>query len=269
MGQILRIKSRQAETGFGQRHGKELSWVFRVDPQNSLLGQRSYKLLKRIFDVTFVLALSPLWLPLLAFLAVLIKLESPRDPVFYLRPRTGKGGRRFTMYKFRTMVSDPNATGLDESVHLRPGWRHDPVLAAKMLREHTRKHTGPQSAQVAGTVHDGQTTVVGRKIRRLYLDELPQMFNVLTGEMSLVGPRPSTHPVAAYDLWQTERVEVQPGVTGLWQIFQNQVTGFEDRYRLDVLYARRRCFRLDIEILLRTPVVVFSMLGKMLRPKRG
>jgi lipopolysaccharide/colanic/teichoic acid biosynthesis glycosyltransferase len=151
--------------------------------------------------------------------------------------RTGKGGQRFKMYKFRSMV--PNAEELKASY------------------AHLNELQWPDFK----ITNDPRITPIGRFLRKTSLDELPQLFNVLTGQMSLVGPRPTSFGSETYKLWHTERLDVIPGLTGLWQIIGRAQLEFDDRLRLDITYIERRCLWLDINILFRTLVAVFERRG--------
>ncbi|NPV76051.1 MAG: sugar transferase, partial [Anaerolineae bacterium] len=102
---------------------------------------------------------------------------------------------------------------------------------------------------------------VGKFLRKTSLDELPQLFNVIKGEMSLVGPRPTSFSAETYSLWHTERLDVTPGLTGLWQIIGRGSTEFDERLRLDIAYIEKRCIALDLEILFRTVLSVFQQRG--------
>lgn len=191
------------------------------------LFRPGYESAKRVVDILLCLALLPLASVLMLGCAGLIWLED-RGPVFFLQWRTGRFGRRFRMFKLRTMVCDAD--------QLKERHRENSDLAwpdFKMKR-------------------DPRVTRVGRWLRLSSLDELPQIFNVLRGEMSLVGPRPTSFAVDTYSLIQTERLEVLPGITGLWQVQGRSNIGFEDRVALDVHYIRRRGFWFDLSILLRT-----------------
>jgi lipopolysaccharide/colanic/teichoic acid biosynthesis glycosyltransferase len=156
----------------------------------------------------------------------------------FTQSRTGKGGRRFRMFKFRSMV--PNAEDLKkELMHLNE------------LQWPDFKIT-----------NDPRVTRFGRIMRKTSLDELPQILNVIRGDMSLVGPRPTSFSASTYQLWQTERLDVTPGLTGLWQIVGRGETEFDDRLRLDIAYIERRCLWLDIQILVRTFTTVIAARGR-------
>jgi len=212
-------------------------WLAQIKPEHRILRGHKYLLAKRCMDAAMVLAASPLWLPLLALAALAVKIESPRDPTFFCQQRTGKGGRRFCMYKLRTMVS--NAEDL-KSAHA---------------------HLSAMQWPDFKIVDDPRVTRLGRILRKTSLDELPQMFNILKGEMSLVGPRPTSFAASTYTPWQTERLEVRPGITGLWQLLGRGETQWDDRARYDILYIQRRCLWLDLQILLRTIPVVLGRRG--------
>jgi lipopolysaccharide/colanic/teichoic acid biosynthesis glycosyltransferase len=188
-------------------------------------------------DVILIIASFPIVLPLLALCALAIKLESPRDPILFIQVRTGKGGRRFNMYKFRTMVRDAE--------------KLEPQLAAlNQLKWPDFK-----------IANDPRITRTGHLLRKTSLDELPQLFNILRGEMSLVGPRPTIFDTNSYQLWHTRRLDVLPGLTGLWQITGRAQTNFDDRLRLDIAYIDRCCLWLDMLILLRTIPSVIQQRG--------
>lgn len=215
----------------------DLIWLERYQPEKSLLKGRSYRRAKRAVDLLLCLAAMPLLLPLFGLLALLIKIDSPDGPVMFTQLRTGKNGKRFRMYKFRTMV--PNAEELKKQL------------------AHLNELQWPDFK----ITNDPRITRVGHFLRKTSLDELPQILNILKGEMSLVGPRPTSFSASTYQLWHTERLDVKPGLTGLWQVYGRAQTEFDDRLRLDVAYIQRRCLMLDIEILVRTAAAVFTGRG--------
>ncbi len=184
-----------------------------------------------------MLGTSPLWLPVLGIVALVVKLDDPSAPVFFAHERAGRGGRRFRMRKFRTMV--PNAEELKQQL-----W-------------HLNELEWPDFK----ITNDPRVTRLGRLLRRTSLDELPQLLNVLRGEMSLVGPRPTGATADQYALWQTERLDVTPGITGPWQLYGRAATLFDDRTRLDITYVQRRCLSMDLQILLRTVPAVLTAKG--------
>jgi lipopolysaccharide/colanic/teichoic acid biosynthesis glycosyltransferase len=199
----------------------------------------AYKLCKRFMDLTIAVAVLPLVFPVLAICAILIKLDSPDGPVLFVQERTGRGGRRFRMYKFRTMR--PDAEELKKTLF--------PVNANGEL------------ARPVKLENDPRVTRVGGFLRRTSLDELPQVINILKGEMSWVGPRPTSFGLKSYSLWQTERLDVLPGLTGLWQIYGRGSTDFADWVRWDIRYLEQRCLWLDVQILIRTAGAVLNRKG--------
>ena len=213
------------------------SWIRKYVPEERTFKGKEYYFIKRVFDLTLVILAMPFWLPLIGLIALSIKASDPSAPVMFYQKRTGKGGQRFLMHKFRTMV--PNAEAL------------------KKKYAHLNELTWPDFK----ITNDPRITTVGRILRKASLDELPQLFNVLKGEMSLVGPRPTFFSSDEYKLWHTARLDVLPGITGLWQITARSTVDWDNRSRLDILYVERRCISLDIEILFRTVSVVLSMRG--------
>lgn len=216
---------------------REPRWVYAINPQKILVTGRHYRLAKRTLDLALVILLMPVWLPIIGLCALLVKLTGWNGPVLFHQPRTGRGGRRFMMLKFRTMV--PNAEELKKDL------------------AHLNKLEWPDFK----ISRDPRITRVGRLLRRSSLDELPQMFNVLWGDMSLVGPRPTSFASKTYRLWQTERLDVLPGITGLWQILGRGSTEFQERLRMDIAYIERRCLWLDAQILVRTISSILSQRG--------
>lgn len=212
-------------------------WIKRFDPNKRFLKGRAYSLAKRIMDLFLVVVTIPFWLPLNGIVALIIQITSPGEPVMFKQLRTGKGGRRFYMYKFRTMV--PNAEEL------------------KSQYAHLNELQWPDFK----ITNDPRITPVGKFLRKTSLDEIPQFFNILMGEMSLVGPRPTSFGPETYELWQTSRLDVMPGLTGLWQIMGRAQLEFDDRLRLDIAYIERASLWLDINILLRTVLAVFESRG--------
>jgi lipopolysaccharide/colanic/teichoic acid biosynthesis glycosyltransferase len=195
-----------------------------------------YRRISRATDLAVALALLPVAVIVLAVCIVAIRLDSP-GPAVFMQQRTGKNGRRFGMVKLRTMVQ--NAHEL------------------KTLYMHLNEHTYPDFK----ITNDPRVTRVGKILRKLSLDELPQIFNVLQGDMTLVGPRPTSFAADTYRLWHTARLEVKPGLTGLWQVSGRSDLDFDDRLRLDIAYIRNRCLSLDLKILVRTVLAVLTTRG--------
>lgn len=179
---------------------------------------------KRGLDIVLSLAAMPLLLPILLACAIAIRLDTP-GPILFRQQRTGRNGARFGMFKFRTMVR--NAEELKASL------AHLNILP-------------PPDFKI---IDDPRITRVGRFLRKTSLDELPQIINVLRGEMSLVGPRPTSFAASTYDLWHTERLDMTPGITGLWQIRGRNEATFDERLRMDIEYAREWSLLLDLKII--------------------
>lgn len=193
-------------------------------------------LLKRVVDVAVAVLTLPFFLIIYALSAALIKLDTP-GPVIYRQKRIGKDGQEFELLKFRTMVD--GADRMTEQVAHLSKYKDDTLLKIP---------------------HDPRMTRVGRFLRRMSIDELPQLINVLRGEMSLVGPRPNIpDEVAQYDAWQRKRLNVLPGMTGLWQVSGRSDVPFDEMCLLDIFYIENWSLSLDIRILLQTiPLVLFG-----------
>lgn len=193
-----------------------------------------YEVIKRLIDVVCsflgVLVLSPLFI----IIAIIIKITS-KGPVFFSQKRVGKNGKEFNMYKFRSMVV--NAEELKEK------------LAAQ------NEMSGPMFKMK----DDPRVTNVGKFIRKTSIDELPQLWNVLKGDMSLVGPRPSLpKEVAQFEDWMYRRLEVKPGLTCYWQVSGRNNIDFEDWMKLDIKYVDERSTWIDIKLIFKTVGVLFG-----------
>jgi lipopolysaccharide/colanic/teichoic acid biosynthesis glycosyltransferase len=200
-------------------------------------GRRGYRCAKRALDLLVVLAAAPLWLPLFMICFLAVKAQDPGAPAVFSQPRTGRGARTFRVHKFRTMVRDAEKL--------------------KASLQHLNMRTWPDFK----IENDPRVTRVGRLLRATSLDELPQLLDVLRGHMSLVGPRPTTLPPGSYESWQLERFDVPCGITGPWQICGRGGPSFVERVRLDITYATRSCFLLDLEVLVRTLPAVLRRRG--------
>ena len=202
---------------------------------------------KRGLDATASLVALILLAPILVAVAAAIKLSSP-GPVLFRQQRIGQYGVPFTFLKFRSM----HATS-DAQIHR--------VFVTRFIRgDLPQAGTGQGQAPVYKITTDPRVTRIGRFLRRTSLDELPQLLNVLRGDMSLVGPRPPIpYELAAYDVWHRRRLlEVKPGITGLWQVSGRSRLRFDDMVRLDLKYAEAWSLWLDLRILLRTPRAVLT-----------
>jgi lipopolysaccharide/colanic/teichoic acid biosynthesis glycosyltransferase len=179
--------------------------------------------------------------PVLVLTALAIRLDSP-GPVLFRQRRVGRGGREFTMLKFRSM----SAHATSEAHH-----RYVTQLATGAV--------DAPSEDLRKLTHDPRVTRVGALIRKASIDECPQLFNVLAGQMSIVGPRPAVHyELALYRPEHRERFDVRPGITGLWQVSGRNRLGFNEMLDLDVEYVRRQTFAFDLWIILRTPLAVLK-----------
>jgi lipopolysaccharide/colanic/teichoic acid biosynthesis glycosyltransferase len=208
-------------------------------------AKKAFCVIKRFMDVV-VSALALLLLaPVLLAIALAIKLTS-KGPVLFRQKRVGQFGKQFVFVKFRSMHVDN-----DSRVHKE----YVKELIAGRAPRHPGNGNGDGVYKISG---DSRVTPLGTFLRRTSLDELPQFFNVLKGEMSLVGPRPAiAYEVEAYDIWHRRRVlEAKPGITGLWQVNGRSRVKFDDMVRLDLRYAKTWSPWMDLKILLRTPVAV-------------
>jgi lipopolysaccharide/colanic/teichoic acid biosynthesis glycosyltransferase len=178
----------------------------------------------------------PVWL----IIAVLIKLDS-KGPVLFLQERIGMDGRVFLCYKFRTMFADSS-----EHIHRETYKRN--------IEGHPEANAGDNERPVFGKVKDDpRVTRVGRFLRGSSLDELPQLLNVLKGDMSIVGPRPPIpYEVEEYDLWHRKRLDVKPGITGLWQVSGRNRLTFDEMVKIDLYYVKNWSIWLDLKIILLT-----------------
>lgn len=202
--------------------------------------------IKRILDVFGSAGAIVLLLPIFLVIALFVKLSSP-GPVFFRQKRLGQYGQHFTFFKFRTMYVDN-----DPQIHRE--------YVARLIAGN--RDAGQGSATYKLT-NDPRVTPLGRFLRKSSLDELPQFFNVLRNDMSLVGPRPPLpYEYERYQVWHRRRVlEMKPGITGLWQVEGRSRTTFEEMVRLDLRYAGSRSFWMDLRILLLTPMAVLSGRG--------
>ncbi|OHC08204.1 MAG: hypothetical protein A3K50_04660 [Planctomycetes bacterium RIFOXYD12_FULL_42_12] len=191
--------------------------------------------LKRLLDILCSFLLLVISIPLFFIIAILIKIDS-KGPVFFLQKRCGKDGREFNMYKFRTMVKD-----------------------AETLKKRLKNEMDGPMFKLK---NDPRITQVGGILRKLSLDELPQLLNVLKGEMSLVGPRPlADEEMVGDDIWREIRLSVRPGMTGLWQIMGRDSGKFSDWITYDTEYVQKRSLFMDIKILFLTITTVLCNKG--------
>ena len=197
----------------------------------------AYRATKRTLDVLVASVALLLLAPLMACIALAIQLEDPGGPILFRQRRCGLGGRQFAVFKFRTMVR--NADELKEQL------RAQSIVPWPDFR----------------LVDDPRVSRVGRVLRKTSLDELPQLFNVLVGQMTLVGPRPTSFAATTYEPWQTGRLEFRPGLTGPWQVWGRTTMDFEARCRLEIGFFRRRSLLAELWVLVSTIKVVTQRTG--------
>ena len=210
-----------------------------LEREKILLRGRNYWRIRRLQDIVLsVLALAVLW-PFLLIIALVIVIDSPGASPIFAQTRVGRDGKEFTFYKFRSMI--PHAEEKLDAL-LPENEMHGPVFKIR---------------------DDPRITRVGRFLRRCSLDELPQLFNVLMGDMSIVGPRPALpREVAQYDAHAMQRLIVSPGLTCYWQIQPNRnQLSFEEWLELDIQYINERSFLTDWKIIFKTFAVVLGMTG--------
>ncbi len=195
--------------------------------------RRRYLRAKRVMDLTLTIAALPLVVPILLVSGIAIRMDSP-GPALFIQERIGQHGRHFRVYKLRTMVANAEE------------------LKATTLDSHTVHFK---------TLDDPRITRVGKVLRKMSLDELPQLFNVLRGEMSLVGPRPTSLGLATYEPWHERRLDVPPGVTGLWQVRGRNAMTFDERVMLDLEYIDMMSLTTDVKLLGATVLVVLQGKG--------
>jgi exopolysaccharide biosynthesis polyprenyl glycosylphosphotransferase len=217
--------------------GNKMHTMQHAFPQFHAPAWRSNQPWKRPFDLALGLVILAMLAPVFLIIAALVKFTSA-GPVMFVQKRVGKNGAPFAIYKFRSMYMDAEA-------------RRAELLA-----------TSDREGICFKSKNDPRITPVGRWLRRLSLDELPQIFNVLKGDMSLVGPRPALpSEVAAYPARAMQRLSVLPGITGLWQVSGRAEIGFDEMVELDIHYARTGSLWADLVILMRTFEAVFSGRG--------
>jgi lipopolysaccharide/colanic/teichoic acid biosynthesis glycosyltransferase len=201
-----------------------------------LVETRARARVGRIADLVVLALATPIVLSLIALVAVIVKLDSP-GPAFVRIQRLGRNGRPFDLLKLRSMTRDAE--------QLKASLRHLNSLAWPDFK----------------IAEDPRVTRAGRWLRRYSLDELPQLYNVLRGEMTLIGPRPCSVALADYELWQTERLDVTPGLVGRWQADGRGTLDFAGRCRLDIRQAQLRSIRVDLQLIVGTVRAVLTSKG--------
>ncbi|MCH6269418.1 sugar transferase [Neobacillus citreus] len=196
---------------------------------------RMYLFTKRLIDIVGALCGIILLSFLFVIIAILIKLDDPKGPVFFSQKRVGLNGKEFKMYKFRSMV-------FNAEEKLKDLLKYNDVSGAMFKMK-----------------DDPRITKVGKFIRKTSVDELPQLFNVLKGDMSLVGPRPPLpREVVEYTEYDNQRLLVTPGCTGLWQVSGRSNIGFKEMVELDLMYIRNRTTFFDLKLIVKTVLVIFG-----------
>ncbi|MGG2063450.1 sugar transferase [Bacillus sp. S14(2024)] len=198
-------------------------------------ARKGYLIMKRCIDFIGALFGLILLFPIFVIIPLLIKYEDSKGPVFFKQIRVGKDGKEFYMYKFRSMVTDAEE-------QLKDLLKHNEVSGAMFKMK-----------------EDPRVTKIGKFIRKTSIDELPQLLNVLKGEMSLVGPRPPLpREVKEYTAYDKQRLLVTPGCTGLWQATERNSVGFKEMVELDLEYIRNRSILYDVKIVLKTVKVLLG-----------
>jgi lipopolysaccharide/colanic/teichoic acid biosynthesis glycosyltransferase len=212
----------------------ELSQVIRRTEKTRL-----YQYIKYILDIAIALPLIVLFGPLMLIIAAGIRFSSP-GPVFYRQTRIGKNGKQFVMLKFRSMQV-----------------KNNPDLHREHVQKLIRENLSPSSTDTPSLklLKDPRITGLGKYLRKFGIDELPQFINVLRGEMSIVGPRPSLpYEYELYTEWHKQRLAVLPGITGLWQVTAHNTVSFDEMVQIDLNYIRTMSLWLDLKIMLLTPI---------------
>ena len=212
-------------------------------------GKRPLLIMKRGIDIVGGILMALLCAPFCLLIAIAIKATS-KGPVLFRQRRVGQYGKQFTFLKFRSMYVNN-----DHSVHKE--------FVTQLINKEMNRKESNRDDRVYKLTSDTRITKIGKFLRRTSLDELPQFLNVLTGDMSLVGPRPPIpYELAAYQTWHRRRLlEVKPGITGLWQVTGRSTVDFDEMVRLDLRYATSWSPLLDMKILLRTPLAVIKGSG--------
>jgi lipopolysaccharide/colanic/teichoic acid biosynthesis glycosyltransferase len=228
LGQEKILRCSVAHTG-----GSKVHWRF------------TYKSWKPVLDVVFAFVVLVVISPLLLLIAIIIKLDSP-GRVLYRREQVGQNGRKFIAYKFRSMYENNNDGEYKKYL-------------VKYILENSPYKVEEDGREIYKVVNDPRVTRFGALLRKNNLEELPQFFNVLKGEMSVIGPRPDIpFAVNMYQDWHRQRLLVKPGISGLWQVSGRKCLSFEDMVRMDIEYINKQSLFLDIKISLLTIATVLS-----------
>jgi lipopolysaccharide/colanic/teichoic acid biosynthesis glycosyltransferase len=216
----------------------EVKVVHRVHVEQSTIDEQQYLFIKRVLDIVLSLFGLLILLPLFALIIIVIVVENPRGKAIFRQQRVGKNGKPFYMYKFRSMVVDAEQ-------------QLDQLLCSNEV-----------SGAMFKMKNDPRITRVGKFIRKTSLDELPQLWNVLRGHMSLVGPRPPLlREVQEYTPYEMARLSVTPGCTGLWQVSGRNSLGFAEMVEMDLQYIAWRSLRMDLRIIGKTIITILTKNG--------
>ena len=219
-------------------------------------GLLGYEALEAVGERLLALILVVAIAPVITLIAIAIRVDSAGSPIF-AQERVGKNGSRFTLYKFRTMHLENDDSNYKEYVKRL-------VIGGLPYRV---DHRGKALYKI---IDDSRVTRFGALLRKTNLDELPQVFNVLNGDMSFVGPRPDIpFAVEMYSDWHRERLRVRPGITGLWQVSERNSLSFDEMVKLDIEYINNKSLFYDFKILLRTVGVILAMDGSYRREKEA
>jgi lipopolysaccharide/colanic/teichoic acid biosynthesis glycosyltransferase len=231
--------------------GKPGEFTFYPDRVKNERSKKIAFTIKRIIDVVGSIAGLLIFSPFFIMIPIMLKLTSP-GPVLFRQKRVGQYGKIFIFLKFRSMYVNNNADVHKEFVHS--------LISKKALAQSASDGSGQKIYKIT---NDKRVTPLGKILRKSSLDELPQFFNVLKGDMSLAGPRPPIpYELEKYCIWHRRRIrEVKPGITGLWQVEGRSSTTFDEMVRLDLKYARTWSLWLDLKILLKTPLAVVAGKG--------
>src|SRR5215470_2464204 len=240
---------RHLVTEVARVHRGESDDVLWLQPYSSKEFAAALPTWKRLLDLFIVALLFPLWLPIMTLIALWVAVTSP-GPIFYRQPRIGFKGRRFMLVKFRTMK-------VNAETHVHEAYLEHLIVSDRPMIK-------------LDATGDPRLIIGGKFLRATGLDELPQIFNVLKGEMSLVGPRPCT--VLEFERYAPEqraRVNALPGLTGLWQVNGKNRTTFREMIEMDIFYSRNISLSLDLKIIVRTPLAILGQLFDSVQPLPG
>ena len=236
-------------TGMTLALEQQISWV---QIAKEKLYRLIFRITKKLIDIFGSLVGIILFGPIMIVIAVIVKFSSP-GPILFKQKRVGYLGREFTFMKFRSMRID-----MDDKIH-------QDYVKKLIEGKHDEVNMGTEDNPIYKIINDPRVTPIGAFIRKTSLDELPQFFNVLKGDMSLVGPRPPIpYEIDSYKNWHLERIaELKPGITGMWQAYGRSETTFDEMVRYDIQYVDNQSIWLDIRILCATILTVFKSRGAM------